>query len=572
MINTISFLNISNTKFAKNPTVRPNITSTKSDYKSLQFNNSYVIPFLGNKYTENEQNFSKFLTQHIKKDHKIDTETNIARWDFYSNSSDENLQKYTDAYNKQVNFHADATTLKSLEEFKNAGITNPKLQDTLDYLINTYSNTVNDKEDLKLLKEKENKIAQKFNAYKFIVDGKEYSQNEIWQVLKTEKDIEKRKKFHFANLISQGNSIADDFVELTKMRNDYAKKKGYNNFFSYQLAEEYKINETEFFKLLDELDAKTIKDYTKIYKRSTGLVAKEFNIKPEEVQNWHYSIDIKTSPDVMGDKYIKNCDMITSTAESVDKRMGWDLSKLPLEFNLLPQKNKRGGSFCFDVDKNKDVRIFTNLTNDLDSLKSYLHEHGHGFYYLGIPEKLPYFKRDVSSMSMTEAFAKLTGSLLYQENILTKDLEIPEKLALNLKKFDKKKLIYFVRSSLLKLNFEKQLYENPNQDLAKLWDQLNVKYCLNNPQDMKGNTWATNPLFLTHPAYTSNYVNSEIMSAQIYEAAKQKLGLLTENPKTAEFFNKNLFRYGSTLPDKEIIKRISGQELNLNAFLRRIKL
>ena len=61
------------------------------------------------------------------------------------------------------------------------------------------------------------------------------------------------------------------------------------------------------------------------------------------------------------------------------------------------------------------------------------------------------------------------------------------------------------------------------------------------------------------------------MAAQIYEAAHEKLGNLSENTNTAEFFRKKLFRVGASLTEDEVIKKVTGKELNVEAFCKQFK-
>ena len=97
----------------------------------------------------------------------------------------------------------------------------------------------------KELEKKENDIAQKYNSYVPTIDGKEVSKSEISKIILTESNPELRQKAYYA-LIKGGDLIADDMIEFAKMRNEFAKTKGYDNFFDYQLKEEFDV-ETPFF-------------------------------------------------------------------------------------------------------------------------------------------------------------------------------------------------------------------------------------------------------------------------------------------------------------------------------------
>jgi len=91
------------------------------------------------------------------------------------------------------------------------------------------------------------------------------------------------------------------------------------------------------------------------------------------------------------------------------------------------------------------------------------------------------------------------------------------------------------------------------------------------PPEVQGNAWASVPHFLSHPAYYQNYLRADIMQAQMYDAASEKLGPLTKNNKTADYFKKKMFRYGASLKEDELIKKMTGKELSVDSYCKQFK-
>ena len=85
-------------------------------------------------------------------------------------------------------------------------------------------------------RQKENEIAKKFNSYIPEIDGKEVTKTEIFKILQTETNPEVRKKAYDAK-IKGGDLIACEMVDFVRMRNSFAKNKGYKNFFEYKLKQ-----------------------------------------------------------------------------------------------------------------------------------------------------------------------------------------------------------------------------------------------------------------------------------------------------------------------------------------------
>jgi len=116
------------------------------------------------------------------------------------------------------------------------------------------------------------------------------------------------------------------------------------------------------------------------------------------------------------------------------------------------------------------------------------------------------------------------------------------------------------------------MYQNPDQDLAKLWFNLSHKYNKINRPDKLVNEWATVSHFIDMPADLQNYLRAEIMASQIYDAFKKDCiakGIepkMIGNDNTAEFFKENIFKHGKTLSEDEIMEKITGSRLNADSF------
>ena len=114
------------------------------------------------------------------------------------------------------------------------------------------------------------------------------------------------------------------------------------------------------------------------------------------------------------------------------------------------------------------------------------------------------------------------------------------------------------------------MYKNPDQDLKQLWKDMGVKYKGRSEQDEATNEWATIPHFLSHPAYYQNYFRASLIKAQLYDGLTQKFGNLTENKDTAKYLDENIFQYGGSKEDDEILEKVTGKPLTAEAFCERI--
>lgn len=549
-----------------------NATYMTSYRNNVSYNNSYALTFLGKKdYTQNEKEYFEYKKQLAKKLHIAMTNRAKADWDFYTNSTNKNRIKAKQAFDKRLQLLSDKNIYEDLKNFDEKGITDPNLKKSLTNLLKDYKENVINAADIKDLKDKENEIAMKVNSYQPQVDGKTYSNVELNNMMKSERNVETRKKIYSALYVDNTQKISPDLVELVKMRNKFAQKNGYDNFFSYKLKETYKIDEKKLFELIDSLHEQTEDIYEVISKKTDEKLSKAYGIKPEELMPWHYGLQLEDNPSKEADKYIKDNETMQKFVFDMYKKMGWDIPKEPIKLDIYPRANKNKLGFCFDIDTNKDVRILANLRNDLDSAGTLIHELGHGIYDTGISGKISYFDREPASSAATEAIAMHMADLPYREGFLQKALGIPKELVKKLTVANQKSKVSFIKRSMLIINFEREMYKNPDQDLAKLWYGMVKKYQKINTPSTLDNTFASIPHFLSHPAYYPNYLMADVMNAQIYESAHAKLGKLTSNKKTAQYFRTKFLRYGSTLEESELIKKFTGKELNANAFSKQFK-
>ena len=207
----------------------------------------------------NDEKFVE-LREKISKDMEpLMSESESACWDFYTNSTEENMNKMNIAQDKSTEFFDNAEIYEELKAInKSGGVKDKKLQKQLRNLTSAFGDGIEYKAEMKAMNEKENEISQKLNSYQMTIDGKPVSKAEIGKIMETEKNPEIRKKAAEAK-IKSGDLIADDLVELVKMRNDFAKKKGYDNYFDMKLKEDYDIEPEKLDKLLDDV-AKNTKD------------------------------------------------------------------------------------------------------------------------------------------------------------------------------------------------------------------------------------------------------------------------------------------------------------------------
>ena len=525
-----------------------------------------LSPILFSGKRENDREFKRLKQQISDEITPLYYNSSVAEWDFSANSTDENQSKQL-AANKRITDYFSNETLyqKLLRIKKSGGVSNSKDKKRLDKLIKEFSENISLKSELTSLKADESSIFKKLNSYEKTIDGRPVSNAEISRIIDNEKDIELRKKAKKANS-TQGDIVADDIISLVKKRNEFAKKLGYSNYYDYMLQTSYDISPDELAKLFENVYAQIKDKNSKINEKDIRKIAKAFGISPDEVRDYHYGIILEGSPTKAINKSIKSKEQVVDFCKRIYKKMGYDIDKLPIGFDLFQRKNKEGGAFCSDFGPNTTTKILANLEANTESIETFMHELGHAVFNVFNNPKHYRFEWHPTN-TMTEAIALMMGGLPATEGLF-KGM-VSDKTN---SKYQRRSIEYDINSviSLLRYSdFERQMYLNPNQDLQKLWRALNTKYYSMSKNEELTNYWATIPHYTGWPAYCQNYFRSELIRAQLYEELTKRFGKISENPKVANFLNENIFQYGGTKEDNEILEAITGKKLEPDTFTKK---
>jgi peptidyl-dipeptidase A len=125
------------------------------------------------------------------------------------------------------------------------------------------------------------------------------------------------------------------------------------------------------------------------------------------------------------------------------------------------------------------------------------------------------------------------------------------------------------------LRFEKGMYENPGQDLNKLWWDLVEKYqMLRRPEGRNAPDYASKIHIVSTPVYYHNYMMGELFASQLHHAiARDVYGgaepngvIYVGNPKVGRFMKEKVFAPGRTLSWNDLTRHATGEGLNPKAF------
>lgn len=524
----------------------------------------------------------KFLQSHDQRIRPLDITVGLAWWNANTTGKDEDFAKKEAAQNRLDEALADKKVFAEIKELKEqrGQIEDAVLARAIDVLYLLYLEKQVDPEILKKMNTLSNAVEKSFNEFRAKVDGQEMTENDVRKVLKDSRDSQRRKEVWEASK-AVGGVLEKNLKELVQLRNQAATQLGYKNYHALQLFLSEQDGE-QLIKLFDELDELTRGPFEQAKKHIDAQLAANYKIPVDELRPWHYHDPFfQETPSVFAanlDAPYVSADLL-AMCRNFYAGIGLPIDRVLARSDLYEKKGKSPHAFCTDIDREGDVRVLANIKPNEQWASTMLHELGHAVYSsINIPRTLPYPLRGEAHILTTEGVAMMFERLSKRGDFVQKmGLEIPDR-----KSFDEAgarslryRLLIFSRWCQVMLRFEKSMYENPGQDLNKLWWDLVEKYqLLKRPTGRNAPDFASKIHIVSAPVYYHNYMMGELFASQlhhaiardVYKEADADRVIYVDNKAVGSFMQKKVFDPGRTLPWNELTRFATGQPLNPKAF------
>jgi peptidyl-dipeptidase A len=530
----------------------------------------------------------RFIKDHDARIRPLDIAANLAWWNANTTGRPEDFARKVEAQNRidaaLANPKAFAE-VKAIEEARRQ-IDDPVAARAIRVLYLLYLEKQVDTALMKKMVEKANAVEEKFNKFRARIpgdsDGKEMTDNEVRKVLKQSTDSARLQAVWEASK-AVGAEVAGDLKDLVRLRNQAARQLGFKNFHALQLY----LNEQDgeqLLKLFDELDELTRAPFAAAKADLDARLARRCKVKVDELRPWHYHDPFfQDTPSVLDadlDAPFARADLL-AMCRSFYAGIGLPIDRVIDRSDLYEKKGKSQHAFCTDIDRAGDVRVLANIQPNNQWASTLLHEFGHSVYSTNnddIPASLPYVLRCESHILTTEGVAMMFERLSKRASFLAK-MGIPVQDA---RAFDEAgaralryRLLIFSRWCQVMLRFEKAMYEDPEQDLNRLWWDLVEKYqMVKRPEGRNAPDYASKIHIVSAPVYYHNYMMGELFASQVHHAIARELYRGTEpdqviyvgNKEVGAFMKKRVFEPGRTLSWNELTKHATGEPLTPKAF------
>jgi peptidyl-dipeptidase A len=529
-----------------------------------------------------ENELKEFITAHVEKIKPLEKQANLAWWEA-AVTGDPKAYDRSSAMQLQIRrVYSDPKEFAFLKEVKQSKqVKDPLLARQLTVLYNAYLSNQIEPELLQQIVELGTQIEKNFSTFRGTIDGKKVTDNEIKDILKDETDSARREKAWLASK-QVGAAVAADLVRLVKLRNEAARKLGFDNYHTMALATgEQDVKELD--KIFADLYQRTNKPFAKVKAELDRILAKKYGVTPDQLMPWHYHDPFfQETPmvyDLDLDVYYQDKD-VKELAEQFYAGIGLPVDAILAHSDLYEKEGKNPHAFCTHIDREGDVRILCNLRNNEYWMETILHELGHGVYDKYLDYSTPYLLRSPAHSFTTEAMAMFFGRLSRNPAWMQQMLGLSDTQRAEIEKVGGKyaqlKQLIFARWDMVMYNFEKALYANPDQDLTKLWWDLVEKYQLvKRPPNRTNPDWAAKIHFAVAPCYYHNYMLGELLASQWQHTLVTKvLGLKSDQgvsyvgrKEAGAYLREKVFEAGDLYPWNEMIRRSTGEPLTARYFV-----
>ncbi|MBI3458743.1 hypothetical protein HY061_00565 [Candidatus Azambacteria bacterium] len=395
-------------------------------------------------------------------------------------------------------------------------------------------------------------------------------------------DNEKIRKACFVAREQLAIDCLDDFIKLVGLRNEYARKIGFEDFYDYKLQTVEKMTKKEVFEIFENIYQKTKYAFEDIRKLEITI--------PGLRKPWNFSYRMAGDFTKEEEKYFP-FDQALMIWGKTFAGLGLHYNQGTLQLDLLDRAGKHNNGFCHYQDlvqynKGKWLAgsadftcnvVLGQLGSGKQGLHTLLHEGGHAADRLNSRQKEVVLNTEYApaSVAWAETHSQFCDALLGSIEWLmryTKDQAgLPYSLELFERKVKKLKPLapLGMMSIIMVSQFEKEIYEAKNLTRAKVLEiakRLYKKYF-----DFTEDSWLA--LSVPHiyawdsSAYYHGYGLSELAVFQWREYFYNKYGYIVDNPRVGKEMIE-LWKLGSSKTFQEFVKMATKKKLSADSYLK----
>ncbi len=523
--------------------------------------------------SESVNKLRAFMNQYQADFHKMHCDMSYSWWDAMITGDKKAFEKSAEATLAMSTYHSSADRYKTLKDLiAKCGKVSPIEDRAAHVACRSFEESQLPPDLMKKMIDLSNEIEQVFQTQRCVIDGKQYTNNDLLEMLEDELDSQRRFQI-WAALKEVGELVAPRLIKLAKLRNEAAKHLGYNNYWEMTVSfQDY--DPRELTTIFDELVTLTTPLFKEMKEELDGELKEKFNVA--KIMPWHYDNPFfqqappskKVDVNEFYEKFKKE-DIVDISIKYYDS-IGLDVRPIIKNSDLFEKEGKSQHGFCNNMNGEGDIRILCNIKPTAEWMDTQLHELGHSVYDYMVDRSLPYNLREAAHIFTTEGIAMMFGALARDPDWLVQNAGVkPERakeVSAALAQQRLREQLIFCRWTLVMFYFEKALYENPDQNLNDLWWDIVEKYqMMPRPENRHVADWASKPHFVIAPVYYHNYMLGELFGAQVRKACQKNVP--KNDPKAlGSFLVEKVFKPGNSYPWEEFVIKATGEPFSARAY------
>jgi len=441
----------------------------------------------------------------------------------------------------------------------------------------------------------EAEATEKLYQFKYMLDGKEVTKNDIGRVLSFENNVQKRLDA-WVCAKSVGVNLHQPLENLRMLRNRTVQGLDYQDYFSYQVAD-YGMTADEMMTVLRGINDEIYPLYRELHTWARYELAKKYNIAevPDYLpahwlpnqwgQDWS---DLVTVEGFDLDKIIqeKKYDSlwIVEQAERFYVSMGFD--PMPKTFyeksDLWPVPvtagyKKNNHASAWHMDMGNDVRSLMSVEANAEWYETTHHELGHIYYYMQYSnDSVPYILREGANRGYHEALGTMFGMAAMQKPFLEGlglvDASVTIDTTQQLLKEALRYIVALNWQAGTMSEFEYELYAKdlPSTEFNKRWWEIVKREQGIVPPAERGEEYcdaATKTHIIDDPAQYYDYALSTVLMFQFHHHIAADI--LKQDPRFTNYYgNKEIGKFIGSMMNvggvgdwRVLLRQQTGQDL-----------
>jgi peptidyl-dipeptidase A len=439
---------------------------------------------------------------------------------------------------------------------------------------------------------------EKLYGFKFSIDGKEVSANDIDEILaKKDDEAERLTAWRASKEVGQG--LKKGLANLVRLRNSSSKALGYENFFEYQVSD-YGMSVPEMMQLMRQFARELRPLYREIHTWARYSLAEKYGKPVPDLlpahwlpnrwgQSWSDLVTVEGF-DLDAALAKKEPEWLIRQAEQFYVSLGFE--KLPASFyaksSLYPlpadasyKKNNHASAWHMNLER--DVRCLMSVTPNARWWETTHHELGHIYYYLEYTNPdVPPLLREGANRGFHEAIGSLLGlasmqkAFLQGRGIVAADAKIDEVQTLLKEALDFVVFIPFSTGTMT--HFEHDLYAtnlSTNEYNARWWKYVEEFQGITTPAP-RGEDFcdaASKTHINNDAAQYYDYAISFILLHQFHRHIARKI--LKSDPRNTDYYGnkevgdflRGILRIGATKDWREVMRDSIAEDVSATAIL-----